>query len=171
MPLYLLHYQKVQISQEIHYCPKCNTHMMFKSSNKTLLLLLIHPNPFTSLFELSECYKVNVPYVLLFWKCPPYFVVLTEPGSSQGNVFLLKGWLYYYFCLLWIDSIEGSGIYLTTYSSFLLPTHFSFFLFQKSISLKESIRTFPDSPSLSSSLKLLVTLLFIEDLALFSSSP
>lgn len=55
----------------------------------------------------SECYELNVPYVHLFWKCPLHLVVLTELGSSQGHCFLLKGWLYYYFCLIWINSGYG----------------------------------------------------------------
>lgn len=78
-----------------------------RSSNGILILLLTHPNPSTSLFELSECYELNVPYVHLFWKCPLHLVVQTELGSFQGHCFLLKGWLYYYFCLIWIDSGYG----------------------------------------------------------------
>lgn len=143
-----------------------------KSSNETLLLLLIHPNPFTSLFELSECYKVNVPYVLLFWKCPPHFVFLTEPGSSQGHVFLLKGWLYYYFCLLWIDSEYGGEwdilnyLLLISSSNTFLPLPFSKKHLLERIHQNIPLLTFPVFIS-----QTLGHPLFIEDVALFSSSP
>lgn len=167
MPVYLLHYQKVQVSQDIYCCPKCNTHVVFQIFWDSYTTS--DPcKPFH--IQLSECYELNVPYIHLFWKCPLHLVVLTEPGSSQGHCFLLKGWLYYYFCLMWIDSGYGGEWSILNQFSFLLPTHFSF-LSQKSISLKEPIRTFPYSPSLSSSLNLLVTLLLVEYLALFSSSP
>lgn len=73
---------KVQDSWDIYIVQNLTPIWCFKSSNGSLIQLLIHPNPFTALFELSEHYELNFPYVQLFWKCPLHFVVLTKPGSS-----------------------------------------------------------------------------------------